>query len=449
MTSPRLPGAVAQIQAQLARMQQRIAMLETNARASQLGSSSIDQGALTVTDPSGSPVLQFGLHDDGTYAVSAPGASLTPLTPTDPQVAPGVLSLVVTWDGGTASGAPPLADLAGVQVHASTDPAYVPGDDTFQGMMPPGGSGGGFIVAGLQPGTPYYVCLTAVNLAGLASPPTDFMPAVPAAVEDSITAGSVTAGMLAANLVLAGVVDGTVISGATLQGATLEITQDGPVLIYQGEPGPGNLIASWSPVGGTDDFSNPYPLGLNVGTAGPTQITLLPAIGSAFSITTLIAGVLEAAAALFTNDSSEQIPGLLGALILGTGAAAKMATALTSPVGSGQGAAIMLESQNDGGTDTAVITFGTVTTPDQSTEVFSPVMSVSPYALLLYSGASGQTTKTATSGSGTWPIPLGVTTGKGEVWGPPAARGRVPPGRRSAAGADREPGRTRASPRWR
>jgi hypothetical protein len=63
-----------------------------------------------------------------------------------------------------------------------------------------------------------------------------------------------------------------------------------------------------------------------------------------------------------------------------------------------------------------VITFGTVTTPDAGTTlVYSPIASLSPYAFLLYSGASGQTAVTRT-GAGTIPIPAGVTTAKGEVW---------------------------------
>jgi hypothetical protein len=419
-TSPQLAAALSAMNAQLATMQRRIAMLESNARAAQLGSSSIDSGSLTVSDASGAPVLQFGQHADGTFAWTSPGGDTPPLQPDDPAVSAGVYSLAVTWDGGTATGAQPLADFAGVQIHCGNTPGFTPDDDTLQGVM---AMAGGFIIPGLQDGQAYYVCLVAYNLAGLTSPPSNYIGGIPVSVTDSIEAGTVTAGMLAANLVIAGVVDGTVISGATILGATLEITQDGPILLYQGEPGTGNLIASWSTTGGTDAYSNPYPLGLNVGVAGPTQITLLPQIGSAFNITTALSGVLEAAAALYTNDSSEVMPGLLGALILGTGTAAKMATALTSPIGAGTGCAILLETQNDGGTDQPVMSFGLVSTPDSSTEIFTPVLTITPYALLLYGGTAGITTVTHTSGSGTIPIPAGVTAVKAECWGVSASGG--------------------------
>jgi len=84
------------------------------------------------------------------------------------------------------------------------------------------------------------------------------------------------------------------------------------------------------------------------------------------------------------------------------------------PGGASAGAALVLEAQNDGGTDVPVLTFGTIATPDDQTETFFPVLTISPYALLLYSGQSGQTTKTATSGTGTWTgLPATV---KAEAW---------------------------------
>jgi hypothetical protein len=156
---------------------------------------------------------------------------------------------------------------------------------------------------------------------------------------------------------------------------------------------------------------------VTVGRPGGSEIVLNPNVNQAFDVTTAIAGFLQAVGQFITSDGSEVVAGALGALLLGTGTATKMATALTSAFGS-QGAAILLESQNDGGTDTPVITFGTTTSPDGgATVVYTPIATLSPYAFILYSGQSGQTVVTKTSGSGTIPIPAGVTTALGECWG--------------------------------
>jgi len=347
-----------------------------------------------------------------------------------------------------------------------------------------------------------------------------------------------------------------------------------PELIYSAAPMLGNLIAATAGAAGTDSFGNSYIQGAQIGVIGQSQVLLIPAQDSTFNITAAISGILQAVAGLTTNDPDEALPGFLGSLQLGTGAAAKMTTALTSPLGggtinpnstfaigtsgwtaqnnatvaasslfpygasaqsmlitpdgitaspgastpstlpvtsgvtytltaqvyspagwtggdngfqigvnwytssgayisssfppevavpaatetavtgtvtapataafvqlivqavntppattlfytglasmtapAGSGAALLLQAQNDGTTDEPVITLGTTTTPDESTEVFSPILSLSPYALLLYGASGGSVTVTKTSGSGTIPIPAGATVGKGECWG--------------------------------
>lgn len=191
----------------------------------------------------------------------------------------------------------------------------------------------------------------------------------------------------------------------------------GTFLIYSGTPALGNLIGSWAAVAGTDSSGNAYPAGISLGAAGGSQVLGNPSVNSAISLTSLITGIVQGALQLPTTDGSEVLPGDLAAVILGSGSTAKMATALTSPVGAGAGAALLLEAENDGGTDTAVITLGTTTTPDDSTIVFTPVMTLTPYALLLYGAGSGTVVVTKTSGSGTIAIPAGVTTAKAECWG--------------------------------
>jgi hypothetical protein len=198
-------------------------------------------------------------------------------------------------------------------------------------------------------------------------------------------------------------------------------------------PQPGTLLASISPVPVTDAPGNSALPGvvsygstesqtiqlyqgiLSVGT-GATQIQMNAGISQPVNVTALVAGTLEVATTLNTDDSSETIPGLLGALLLGTGTATKMTTVVSSPVGTGSGAAILLEAQNDGATDEPVLTFGSVTEPDGTTLVFAPVLTVTPYAMLLYGGTPGLVVVTYT-GTTTWTAPSGVTSVKAECWG--------------------------------
>lgn len=141
-------------------------------------------------------------------------------------------------------------------------------------------------------------------------------------------------------------------------------------------------------------------------------------LAAALDVTTAISGIVSALDTLNSGDPSQVVPGLIGTVLLGTGATEKQATVIGSPLGANTAAYMLLEGENDGGTDTPVITFGTVLSPDDGTTlVFTPILTIGPYYLLLYSGASGQTTVTHLAGSGTIPIPAGVTTAKAECWG--------------------------------
>jgi hypothetical protein len=158
---------------------------------------------------------------------------------------------------------------------------------------------------------------------------------------------------------------------------------------------------------------------IQIGVSGSSLVTLNPNVNTPFNITTAIAGVLQSALQFTTTDANEMLPGLLGSVLLNTGSNTKMSTVLTSPLGNGSGAALVLQAENDGSTDTAVITLGTITTPDDVTEIFSPILALTPYALLLYGGTSGQTTVTLdTPGSGNIPIPAdAISPAKAECWG--------------------------------
>jgi len=190
------------------------------------------------------------------------------------------------------------------------------------------------------------------------------------------------------------------------------------ILVYEGTPAAGSLIGSWSAMAGTDAYGNAYPMGLGVGLPTWNQVFVLPQSGNTVTITSALTGILGAVVQAWSPDTSQVIPGVFGSLTMASNGTSKMSTLVSSPLGASAGAAMVLEAENDAGTDTSEITFGTTTTPDDSTIVFSPILTISPYALILYSGESGQTQVTIkTPGSGTIPIPAGVTTAKAECWG--------------------------------
>jgi hypothetical protein len=233
-----------------------------------------------------------------------------------------------------------------------------------------------------------------------------------------IAADTITANQIAVGIILAGIVNGTIIEGAQF----ISYGAGGEVLVYSGTPAVGNLVGSWSAIAGNDaavagGAGNNYPAGLMIGPPGSSQVTLIPNSSQPFNVTTAIAGTLTAMAQLTTGDTSETFPGIVGALNLGSGNAAKQTLVASSPFASTTGAAMLLESENDGGTDLAIVTFGTISSPDSSTIVFTPLMMLTPYAMVMYSGAGSQVIVTKTGGSGTIPIPAGVTVAKGETWG--------------------------------
>lgn len=207
----------------------------------------------------------------------------------------------------------------------------------------------------------------------------------------------------------------------TFNGVDWQITSQG-LFFYAGSPTAGNLVASIAPNAGTNDgFGNSFPAGFAMGQPGSGQIQLQPNVGQAFDITSAINGVFTAMAQYFTGDANQMMPSMLGSVLLGTGTATKMSGVWHSPFAA-EGAVMLLEAQNDAGTDTPVITFGTVTMPDGVTMVFTPVMTLTPYALVLYSASSGQTVKTFSS-STTWTAPAGITSAKVECWGSGAGGG--------------------------
>jgi hypothetical protein len=228
---------------------------------------------------------------------------------------------------------------------------------------------------------------------------------------------------------------GLILQGGTITGPDYIFNSNG-LFFYSSTPATGNLIAWFAPASGTDGFGNAFTEGLNVGGA-MQNIALIPLQNSAFNVTQSISGILQAVATLGSGDASQIIPGILGSLLLGTGTATKQATVLGSPIGSGTAAYIMLESENDGNTDTSIITIGTAASPDGTTIVYTPIITIGPYYFLIYNGVGGTSVITKTSGSGNISVPAsGVSPGKGEAWGAGASTAGVSGGATTALGGN-------------
>lgn len=219
----------------------------------------------------------------------------------------------------------------------------------------------------------------------------------------------------------------------------LIIGPNGGMFLYAGQPAAGNPPVLWSVSPGTsaDPYGNPLPGGTNVFGAGLSgsqtlidnagditltgpggQLAMMPAAALPFSLGTALSGIMQSLVSLGSGDSNQAQAGVLSGITLGTGTAAKMGTLLTSPYGSTTGMGVLLQAENDGATDTASALLGTVTT-QSGTLTFTPLFGVLPGALIGYGGSGVLTvvTKTTANGSGTIPIPAGVSVAYGESWG--------------------------------
>lgn len=191
-TAPSLDAALKRMGDTMLRMQRRIDQLERNQRASQLGNSTINNGALQVVDGAGNTALTVGKQTDGTFAVAA-ASTAAPGVPSDPQVLPSINSLLVSWDGTMNDDSYPLSDFVGVQVHVSQEATFTPGPDTLQGQMPGQGL---FAVHNLDSQVEYFVALVAITLSGVTGAPSTIVPGTPADVASLILPNSIEAGMV-------------------------------------------------------------------------------------------------------------------------------------------------------------------------------------------------------------------------------------------------------------
>jgi hypothetical protein len=221
---------------------------------------------------------------------------------------------------------------------------------------------------------------------------------------------------------------------------------DSGLFVYNGQPAAGNPPVFWvvSPGVTADPFGNTVQAVMGVGTLGGpgllidqfgnlamagadgSLLELSPEANLPFALTGALAGIMQTLITMQTLDSNETQAGVISGIVLGSGSAAKMGTLITSPYAA-EGMGMLLQAENDGATDTPYCTWGTVTTQG-GVLTFAPVMALGPQVLLLYTSGGTITVVTKTSGSGTIPIPAGVTVGKGETWGDSRSAGTSAPG---------------------
>ena len=170
-----MSSAIQQLAAQLNRLEREV---RAQATTPQLAYSSIeDGGSIDSNADDGSMMAQFGGQFDGSY-MAASLVGPTPPTPSAPIVTPTAGGLIVRWDGLFTDTEFAPMDFSRVEIHVSTDPAFVPDMATtlVATIESPRGSGP-FVALGAGV---YYVAFVARSLSG-------------AAGLESVTVGPVTA----------------------------------------------------------------------------------------------------------------------------------------------------------------------------------------------------------------------------------------------------------------
>jgi hypothetical protein len=148
-----------------------------------LGNSSVDDGgAIVFNNPTtGQPDVIVGGQGDGTIMVNPVNGPIPP-KPTAPTLEGQLGFIMATWDGGFDPGAvapgntPPVIpaplDFSRVEVHASTDPDFLPDSELTLYATIESARGGQAAVA-VPYDQEFYVRLVVRSLSGKGSPPSD------------------------------------------------------------------------------------------------------------------------------------------------------------------------------------------------------------------------------------------------------------------------------------
>ena len=194
-------------------------------RAAQLGDSSIENGALVIFDEFGLERLRLGNQGDGTFVSASLNNPNPPPVPNMPIVEPGTGLLKVT-SAGFVGAVPVPSDFAYYTVYTAPQGQTDRADGTI--TTDPGSW---IIDTGTQY-VPHTVWLTATNLSGKESQPSEVNSATPTkVVSDAILEGAVTELQLAADAVTAAKVRAGEIGTAKFADAAVTLSKlaDGSV----------------------------------------------------------------------------------------------------------------------------------------------------------------------------------------------------------------------------
>lgn len=264
----------------LADLERRLAAMETSPR---LSHAAIDDTSVEVRDGTGKLRGLLGVQGDGTTAVNIVNGGVPPV-PATPTVAPAIGGVAVGWDGTFANDAVPPLDWSRVEVHTSSEEAFLPDAGTLRATVETMQGGIAYVPASGD----VYACLLSRNTSGVASEPSAVVgPYTPKPVageigigeivETMISDGAVTTPKLFANAVTtpklaAGSVDATAIAadaitgktitGGTITGSTIQTEATGEritlneagankVLVYNDTEAVGELSAQGLLVKGT------------------------------------------------------------------------------------------------------------------------------------------------------------------------------------------------------
>lgn len=205
------------------------------------------------------------------------------------------------------------------------------------------------------------------------------------------------------------------------------------LFFYSGTPAAGNLIGSWATAPGSDQFSNAFTEGLNVGSSMVPQVLVIP--GSTGGQGSSIAFPFNTA-----DDTGSTV--ILGQLVNQGLANQYLQLAIEGPVNANDTAfqqyQTLYNSASDDNTQTA-----NMLVVDQAGNIYlgfsndtSPAMSIGQPpagasaglpstfipitmngALLTYSSSAGGTYSKTFTANGTMVFPAGVTTARVQVWG--------------------------------
>ena len=160
-----MSSSIQQLAAKINGMEREIRSMSTTP---QLAYSSIEEsGAIDSNHYDGRTMAQFGGQFDGSFGVAVL-VGPTPPTPSAPIVTAAIGGLTVQWDGLFADADYAPMDFSRVEVHISTDPAFVP--DVATTLVATIESPRGSLPFVARPIGTYYVALVARSLSGAASP---------------------------------------------------------------------------------------------------------------------------------------------------------------------------------------------------------------------------------------------------------------------------------------